>query len=219
MTLTPSLADRVNALAVYKEPGGACRPDLHTDAHDKWDAGGHCNELVVEEDGTANECGFVKEVPGYAATRPASPLERLVVDLDRAVDRLHPTYGARVRVAAAVIREEYMPLRRQLASPPQGWFPFGYHAGPGAAPELEFWGNDEDGMPLWERPKVNVYPSFCASCDFCGGDVHSFVAPIHPNGTATTHVFPAAGSGSDHLATWCGTCGPKHRDEKGNVHG
>jgi hypothetical protein len=43
-------------------------------------------------------------------------------------------------------------LTRQLMSPPEGWYTFGYHAQRPPVPELEFWGQDEDGDPLWERP-------------------------------------------------------------------
>lgn len=41
-----------------------------------------------------------------------------------------------------------------LASPPPGWYPFGTHGGPRKkVPPLEFWGRDESGLPIWERPK------------------------------------------------------------------
>lgn len=43
-------------------------------------------------------------------------------------------------------------LTRQLMSPPEGWYVFGHHAGWTIKPELEFWGEGEDGLPLWERP-------------------------------------------------------------------
>lgn len=65
-------------------------------------------------------------------------------------------YGAEQRRRASVksvesIRDEIEELHRQLASPPEGWFTFGTHID---RPEvqLEFWG-DDDGLPLWERPK------------------------------------------------------------------
>jgi hypothetical protein len=44
-------------------------------------------------------------------------------------------------------------LVRELASPPPGWFTFGHHAGQEAA-DLEFWGTGEDGLPIWERPRL-----------------------------------------------------------------
>lgn len=46
-------------------------------------------------------------------------------------------------------------LRTQLASPPPGWHTFGSHVGI-ADIVLEFWGTDEGGMPLWERPKTEL---------------------------------------------------------------
>lgn len=48
-------------------------------------------------------------------------------------------------------RTEYEALRRELATPPAGWFPFGHHVTDTTKPELEFWG-DEAGLPIWERP-------------------------------------------------------------------
>lgn len=36
------------------------RPDLHTDRHDAWDAGGFCNELVLDRDGSGTVCGYQK---------------------------------------------------------------------------------------------------------------------------------------------------------------
>lgn len=51
---------------------------------------------------------------------------------------------------------EVRPIEPSL-NPPEGWFPFGYHAGhdPLDAPELEFSAEvGEDGLPLWERPLV-----------------------------------------------------------------
>jgi hypothetical protein len=49
-------------------------------------------------------------------------------------------------------REAYTHLIVQLAMPPEPWFTFGAHTDmPGD--ELEFWGQDEAGMPLWEKVK------------------------------------------------------------------
>ena len=48
-------------------------------------------------------------------------------------------------------RTEYRLLQRQLATPPEGWFPFGTHIDRPDVPRLEFWG-DHGGIPLWERP-------------------------------------------------------------------
>lgn len=42
-----------------------------------------------------------------------------------------------------------------LFHPPEGWYMFGHHAGFGPTPDLEFWGEDEGGLPIWERP-VNI---------------------------------------------------------------
>lgn len=33
-------------------------PFPHTQDHDNWDAGGYCNALVVDADGSATECGW-----------------------------------------------------------------------------------------------------------------------------------------------------------------
>lgn len=41
-------------------------------------------------------------------------------------------------------------LTRQLMSPAPGWYTFGSHIDSDV--ELEFWGYDERGLPLWERP-------------------------------------------------------------------
>jgi len=41
-------------------------------------------------------------------------------------------------------------LRISLATPPPGWFTFGTHAGQDLP--MEFWGNDQGGTPIWERP-------------------------------------------------------------------
>ena len=48
-------------------------------------------------------------------------------------------------------RTEYDALRRELATPPAGWFPFGHHVTKPDVGTLEFWGN-EAGLPIWERP-------------------------------------------------------------------
>lgn len=42
-------------------------------------------------------------------------------------------------------------LRQQLMRPPSGWWIFGAHVDEPV--ELEFWGVDVDGLPLWERLK------------------------------------------------------------------
>jgi len=47
-------------------------------------------------------------------------------------------------------RGPYERLQRTLASPPPGWFTLGTHAGQDTP--LEFWGQGDDGLPLWERP-------------------------------------------------------------------
>lgn len=39
------------------------RPDLHTDDHENFDAGGYCNNLVLDADGTATDCGFYNGEP------------------------------------------------------------------------------------------------------------------------------------------------------------
>ncbi len=40
-----------------------------------------------------------------------------------------------------------------LFHPPEGWYVFGHHAGSEhSSLELEFWGQGEDGLPLWEKP-------------------------------------------------------------------
>jgi hypothetical protein len=46
-------------------------------------------------------------------------------------------------------------------------------------------------------------------CSFCGAPVVYQVVPID-GGPFTSHEYPA-GAGSDHLTTWCATCGPRHR--------
>lgn len=43
-------------------------------------------------------------------------------------------------------------LQRALSSPPEGWFTYGTHVDKDDV-VLDFWGEDEDGLPLWERPK------------------------------------------------------------------
>lgn len=42
---------------------------------------------------------------------------------------------------------------KQLASPPKGWFVFGHHMDQPKV-DLEFWGDDGGGLPIWERPKL-----------------------------------------------------------------
>lgn len=34
------------------------RPDLHTPDHTMWDQGGYCNNLVTDEDGCGEVCGY-----------------------------------------------------------------------------------------------------------------------------------------------------------------
>lgn len=71
----------------------ADRPDLHTAQHTNFDAGGYCNELVLDSDQTAAVCGFKIEFrdavgleagdDAQAGHRPAlaglSPLPEAVV--------------------------------------------------------------------------------------------------------------------------------------------
>lgn len=39
-----------------------------------------------------------------------------------------------------------------IMNPPPPWKPFGFHAPLSPVPDLEFWGEDGSGDPLWERP-------------------------------------------------------------------
>lgn len=48
-------------------------------------------------------------------------------------------------------KEAYKHLMVQLAVPPEGWFTLGHHRNQPDV-RLEFWGTDEAGVPLWERP-------------------------------------------------------------------
>ena len=48
-------------------------------------------------------------------------------------------------------RGPYERLQRTLTRPPVGWFSFGTHVDQPDV-KLEFWGTDDGGMPLWERP-------------------------------------------------------------------
>lgn len=50
-------------------------------------------------------------------------------------------------------------------------------------------------------------------CDFCQGGVTEFKKVYDQFGQAWW-LEGLNGSGSDHLATWCGQCGPKHRENK-----
>lgn len=52
--------------------------------------------------------------------------------------------------------EMYMHLRKELHQPPEGWFVFGSHVD--QIVQLDFWGQDEDGLPLWERPITRGTP-------------------------------------------------------------
>lgn len=47
-------------------------------------------------------------------------------------------------------------------------------------------------------------------CDFCSEPVEFIRVEIGPG--PFTELKPVVdGAGSDHLATWCASCGPKHR--------
>jgi len=47
-------------------------------------------------------------------------------------------------------------------------------------------------------------------CDFCGDDV-TFYRVTHEGGFWSLAAFDA-NAGSDYLAIWCDSCGPKHRE-------
>lgn len=52
-----------------------------------------------------------------------------------------------------------------------------------------------------------------SGCDFCGAEVKFERETIE--GSAFWHLVPVEkGAGSDHLATWCASCGPQHRFPK-----
>lgn len=57
---------------------------------------------------------------------------------------------------AAAYQESYEDLSRALANPPAGWFPFGHHVDRPDVTRLEWWGTGADGMPLWERPAIDL---------------------------------------------------------------
>lgn len=57
-------------------------------------------------------------------------------------------------------------------------------------------------MPTTDQPVTST-------CDFCGRTFTAHRTPIGP-GPFTALTYPA-GAGSDHLATWCADCGPRHR--------
>lgn len=40
------------------------RPDKHRPDHDNWDQGGYCNELVTDDDGCGEICGYRTAVDG-----------------------------------------------------------------------------------------------------------------------------------------------------------
>lgn len=44
---------------------------------------------------------------------------------------------------------------KELATPPAGWFTFGTHVDRPVT--LEFWGHDESGLPIWERPAPSQF--------------------------------------------------------------
>lgn len=53
-------------------------------------------------------------------------------------------------------------------------------------------------------------------CDFCKG-ITEFAVKSDSWGQAWW-LEGLNGSGSDHLATWCGKCGPKHRSETDRIY-
>lgn len=58
---------------------------------------------------------------------------------------------------ATTLAEMYYRLRKELVQPPDGWFNFGSHSDKPDV-ELEFWGEGDDGLPIWERPKyINMF--------------------------------------------------------------
>lgn len=52
---------------------------------------------------------------------------------------------------------------------------------------------------------------FSTSCDFCPSEVRFERAYISVNSPFTKLIPVVPGSDSDYLATWCASCGPKHR--------
>ena len=52
------------------------RPDLHTASHEDFDAGGYCNNLVLDADGSATDCGFYNGAP----TTSPGPFDMLYCD-------------------------------------------------------------------------------------------------------------------------------------------
>ena len=104
-------------------------------------------------------------------------------------------YGGRPRVVADTLalqrqvdnllarlddmREERGRLLRQLATPPEGWFTFGTHVDKPRT-DLEFWGQDESHLPLWERPK----PKTTMPIRFIvGGQMYETEAVVYPKPT------------------------------------
>lgn len=61
------------------------------------------------------------------------------------------------RERLVIMREALIPYLATLANPPAGWYTFGTHidreTGKGLDVDLEFWGDDGGGIPLWERPR------------------------------------------------------------------
>jgi hypothetical protein len=51
---------------------------------------------------------------------------------------------------------------------------------------------------------------FTASCDFCGDTTASIKQ--YDQWRVSHWLVPIDNSGSDHLAIWCASCGPKHRE-------
>jgi hypothetical protein len=71
----------------------------------------------------------------------------------------------------------YHHLIVQLATPPLGWYTFGSHAHV-RGDELEFWGDDGTGLPIWERPRQGV------------DEVHLL---LHREGRTPCHLFWESG--------------------------
>lgn len=56
----------------------------------------------------------------------------------------------------------------------------------------------------------NTERIFQAPCDFCNATTTARV--VYDAWQAFSWLEPIDGSGSDHLAIWCQSCGPKHRE-------
>lgn len=46
------------------------RPDLHTPEHTMWDQGGYCNDLVADEDGCGEVCGYQRPILVRVPAKP-----------------------------------------------------------------------------------------------------------------------------------------------------